>query len=128
MLTSRNIESRQAAIAYLIYGIIYMGGAFVLDANGVSDRPLTMGYIVVGIIMAVGIPLLINKGYTYFNWFIILFMGYRVFELIRLTINDSGKSVDFLGMDISLFAGKIVFALIAAVVAGMILRATLVKD
>ena len=121
---------KEAAIAYLIYGIIYLAGAIYLSQIGLSDRGAmdNGGWIwyAVGALMVVGFPLIIWRGVRWFTLLIASFMLYRVYELTRIAFD---AQQDFLPMpwggDMTRSTGAIIFAVIAVLTMGMLLRAGL---
>ena len=123
-----NKKYQQAAITYFVYGIIYLAGAIYIANAGLTTK--TAGpsgglvYFVMGGLFVLVIPVLIWKGFKWFTRILALFIVYRIYELIRIIINDSGKMVPLPGgSEISLQTGGIIFAIVAAVTCFMLVRA-----
>ena len=121
---------KQAAIAYLIYGVIYLVGAIYLSQAGLSDRG-DMGnggwiWYVVGGLFVVVFPLLIWKEIRWFTLLIAFFMLYRVYELTRIAMDAQPDLIPMpWGGDMTRSTGAIIFAVVAVLTMGMLLRAGL---
>src|SRR3989304_5577504 len=92
-MTPRETRFKQAAWAYLIYGVVYMGGAVYLAGRGIGARGMsgTTGGVIwfaLGALFIVVFPWLISKGargggYLWFTRILALLVAYRAFELGR---------------------------------------------
>lgn len=126
----KNNYYRQAAVAYLIYGIIYLAGAIYLSTLGLSDRGSmeNMGWIwyAVGALMVIGIPYLIWREIRWFTLLIAVFMMYRVYELIRIAMQGQQDLIPMpWGGEMARSTGALIFATVAVLTMGMLLRAGL---
>ncbi len=113
----------QAAIAYLIYGLIYLGGAVYIAGAGLSRRSGLIYFIIGGLFVAI-FPVLIWRGYVWFTRFLAIFMFYRLYELGKIVLRDSDKMVPLpWGGEVSMQAGAAVFWMVAAAACFMLARA-----
>ena len=119
---------RQAAITYLIYGILYLGGATYIAAIGMTrrgfDGPAGYAFFAVGLLFVILFPILIWRGNIWLTRILSILIGYRVFESFRIVLGDSDKMVPLpWGGEISMQAGTGVFLTVALVTMGMLIRA-----
>ena len=124
---------RQAAITYLIYGIIYFSGAAYITAIGMTRRGFEGigGYIFFGIALMflIAFPILIWRENKWFTRILSIVIGYRIFELFRIVFGDSDKMVPVPGgAEISMQVGAGIFLVVALVTMGMLIRAGWQKD
>ena len=85
---------RQAAIAYLVYGLVYLLGAFLAltparqtDFHGV---PWWVFYVL-GFLVAIGFPIMIWKRFVWFTRILAVLPAYRGFVLVkRAILNEAG--------------------------------------
>lgn len=113
----------QAAIAYLIYGVIYLIGAVYIARAGLSQRTGFI-YFIIGGLFVIIFPVLIWRGYTWFTRFLVVFMLYRLYEVGKIVLRDSDKMVPLpWGGEVSMQAGAAVFWVVAAVTCFMLARA-----
>ena len=77
-----------AAVAYLIYGIIYEGFAALRIWQGSSPPGLSSSrmalYLIIGAIVMVVLPWLIYRGYRRFTQIIALLVGLRAIALVAI--------------------------------------------
>jgi hypothetical protein len=128
LLRSANPKYRVAAVAYVVYGVIYMTGAAHLGLTGASSRSAESGswmWYVAGIAFLTTFPLLINRGMKWFCRFLVVFLAYRIYGLV--SIMASPAAADLVGLpligDVSKFAGALLFAIIASLTAAAVARA-----
>jgi len=127
-MASREKQYHQAALTYLLYGLLYWGGGFYLIAQGVSQQS-GIGWFVVGALFILLFPPLIwhgarRKALQWFTRVLSLFVLIRVLGLARIILNDDGQTVP-LPWDgsVSLRLGAALFLVIAAVTCFMLARA-----
>jgi hypothetical protein len=119
---------RQAALTYLIYGLIYWGGGFYLIETGISRQSGVAWFIVGGLFILLFPPLIWHgarrKTLTWFTRLLAVFVLIRVFGLARVILNDEGTAVPLpWGGAMPLAYGAVVFLLIAAGTCYMLARA-----
>ncbi|HLC43295.1 MAG TPA: hypothetical protein VJO34_16925 [Methylomirabilota bacterium] len=95
-MTPRDSKFRQAAWTYLLYGLIYMGGAVYLAGQGIgpqgmSGRSAALVWFVFGALFILVFPWLIAKGargvgYLWFTRLLTLAVAYRAFEVGRIAL------------------------------------------
>lgn len=77
-----------AAVAYLIYGIVYEGFAVLRIWQGSSPPGLSLSrvalYLITGAIIMVVLPWLIYRGYRRFTQIIALLVGLRAIALVAI--------------------------------------------
>ena len=127
-MATQNEKYKQAALTYLIYGIIYLAGAIVIAQSGVSAKTMRpnsgLVYFIIGALVVIGFPLLISKRYKWFTRILALLVLYKVYEIVKVLINDIGKSVPLpWGGEISMFTGGVIFLVLAAITCVMLARA-----
>ncbi|MEX0821130.1 MAG: hypothetical protein WD021_03205 [Rhodothermales bacterium] len=87
---------RQAAAAYLIYGILYLFGALYMAQTGASERAMGPGsvwWFLLGGAMVVALPVLIWKEYTWLTRVLAVLVGVRVVGLGRLLVRGEWDAV-----------------------------------
>jgi hypothetical protein len=133
-MTPRETRFKQAAWAYLIYGVVYMGGAVYLAGRGIGARGMsgTTGGVIwfaLGALFIVVFPWLISKGargagYLWFTRILALLVAYRAFELGRVALAPRLTSVPLPGGgEIPMALGAWVFFVITLVTMLMLARA-----
>ena len=111
-----------AAIAYLVYGLIYLGGAMYLGRIGKGPDGTVWWYLI-GAAMAVGFPYLIWRRFTWVTRVLAILLLVRVVGLGRI-VARSGDSVALpWGGEIEMAHGAIAFLLIALVTSILLARA-----
>lgn len=119
---------QQAALAYLVYGLIYWTGGLYLVAQGVAERS-GVAWFVIGALFVLTFPPLIWsgarwKGLQWFTRLLAVLVLIRVFGLARVIIGDAGQIVPTpWGGEVPLVYGAAVFLLIAAATCLMLARA-----
>ncbi|GIV60151.1 hypothetical protein GQ464_003065 [Rhodocaloribacter litoris] len=122
-MSASRTKYRQAAIAYLIYGLIYLSGAVYLMETGMTTRSGAIFYGL-GVLFILVIPPLIWKGIRWFTRLIAFLLAFRIAGLIRLMLNDEGEVVPLpWGGELPMLYGTAVFALVATVTCTMLVRA-----
>ncbi|MBI4639747.1 MAG: hypothetical protein HY731_03585 [Candidatus Tectomicrobia bacterium] len=139
---------RQAALTYLIYGLIYMGGAIYITWIGAAARAMREGayiWFALGSLLIVIFPWLIAKRWeiairTYpeemrtrervvfsQKWFaclLALLLLVRIWGLIKVMIESGSHRVPMpWGAELPLIYGAIGFLIITALTCYMLLRA-----
>ena len=128
LLRSANAKYRVAAWIYLVYGIIYMAGATHLGLTGASSRAAASGswlWYVVGSLILLSFPLLINRGAKWFCRVLVIFLCYRIYGLVDIMASPAAVdmvAVPILG-EVSKFVGAVLFAVMAAITASAVARA-----
>jgi hypothetical protein len=120
---------RDAAVAYFVYGVVYLIGAGHLGLTGASSRTAESGawvWYAVGIVILVTFPWLIARGYVWFTRLIALHLGVRIYGLFLIAAGPTGhEPLELLGgASVSKTVGAIAFASVAAVAAAFLIRAS----
>lgn len=118
----------QAAITYLIYGLIYWGGGLYLIETGLSQQSGTAWFIIGALFILLFPPLIWNGARSnILKWFtrlLAVFLVVRLAGLVRVILNDAGAPAPLpWGGEIPLVYGTVVFLLVAAVACWMLARA-----
>lgn len=123
---------RDAARAYLVYGIVYWVGGVWLAFQGVGVRGELAGrgmmWIVLGLVFVVGIPYLLRRPRPWFERWIIgrrdfariltLFMVVRAWAVLRVVLRPETATVAApWGGEITFRAGAAVFFMVTVVAA-----------
>ena len=105
-MTTSDEKFKQAAWAYFVYGIIYMGGAVYLASQGIgprgmSGRSSSLVWFSLGALFILVFPWLISRGtkgagYLWFTRILTLLVAYRAFEVGRIALK-SGPSMPAIG-------------------------------
>jgi hypothetical protein len=121
---------RDAARAYLVYGIVYWVGGVYLALHGVGVRgEMTgagVGFIVLGLVFVVAIPYLLRRPRAWFERWVLgrrdfarilaLFMALRAWHVLRVVLRPETASVAApWGGEITFRAGAAVFFLVTVV-------------
>jgi hypothetical protein len=113
----------QAAIGYLVYGLIYLAGAVYLGRLGRGPGGTVWWYLV-GAAMAVGFPWLIWKRFMWVTRTLAVLVLARVIGLARVAVRADAEPVPLpWGGEIATPLGAIVFLLIAATTGMLLARA-----
>ena len=113
----------QAAIGYLVYGVIYLAGAIYLGRIG-RGPDATVWWYVIGAAMALGFPYLIWKRFTWMTRILAVLVLVRVVGLIRVAVRAGTAPVPLpWGGEIATSHGAIVFMLIAVTTCILLARA-----
>src|SRR5919108_857219 len=103
----------QAAIGYLVYGVIYLAGAIHLGRIGKGPDGSVWWYLI-GAAMAFGSPYLIWKQFKWVTRILAVLVFVRVVGLVRIAVRAGTDPVPLpWGGEIATSDGAIVFMLIA---------------
>ena len=121
---------RDAARAYLGYGIVYWVGGVYLAFHGVGVRgemaSASVGWIVLGLVFVIAIPYLLRRPRAWFERWVLgrrdfariltLFMAIRAWHVLRVALRPETATVAApWGGDITFRAGAAVFFLVTVV-------------
>jgi hypothetical protein len=113
----------QAAIGYLVYGLIYLVGALYLGRIGQGPDGTVLWYLT-GAGMALGFPYLIWKRFKWMTRVLALLVLVRVIGLLRIAVRAESDPVPLpWGSEIATWHGAIVFMLIAVLTCILLARA-----
>lgn len=113
----------QAAVGYLVYGVIYLTGAIYLGWIG-KGPDATVWWYVVGAAIAFGFPYLIWKRFKWVTRILAVLVIVRVIGLVRIAVRPGTESVPLpWGAEIAASQGAILFMLIALTTALLLARA-----
>lgn len=114
---------QQAAIGYLIYGLLYLAGAIYLGRIGMGPGG-TVWWYVLGAVMAFGLPYLVWRRYTWVTRILALLVLVRVVGLVRIAVRPGPDPVPLpWGGEVAMSHGAIAFALVALVTCVLLARA-----
>ena len=121
-----NLRARkynQAAVGYLVYGVIYLAGAIYLGRIGKGPDGMVWWYVI-GAAMAFGFPWLIWKRFKWVTRILAVLVFVRVIGLVRVAIRAGTEAVPLpWGGEIALSHGAIGFMLIAITTCILLARA-----
>ena len=113
----------QAAIGYLIYGVIYLAGAIYLGRIGQGPDGTVWWYLI-GAAMAFGFPYLIWKRLKWVTRILAVLVLLRVIGLARIAMRDGTEPVPLpWEVEIATSHGAIVFMIIAVLTCILLVRA-----
>ena len=113
----------QAAIGYLVYGVIYLAGAIYLGRIGKGPDGTVWWYLI-GAAMAFGFPCLIWKRFKWVTRILAVLVLVRVIGLVRIAVRAGAEPVPLpWGGEIATSHGAIVFMLIAVTTCILLARA-----
>jgi hypothetical protein len=113
----------QAAIGYLAYGVIYLGGAIYLGRMGKGPDGMVWWYVI-GAAMAVGFPWLIWKQFRWVTRILAVLILVRVIGLARIAVRSDTELVPLpWGGEIATSHGAIGFMLVAVATCILLARA-----
>jgi len=134
-----NDRFRLAANAYLAYGVVYWVGGVWLALHGVGvrgGRMMQAGlvWIVLGLVLVVGIPLLLRRPRAWFERWVLsrrdfariitLLMAVRAFEVLRVALRPESAAVAApWGGEVSFRAGAAVFFVVTLAALALVARA-----
>lgn len=122
-VATRVEKYHQAAVAYFIYGVIYLSGAVYLAEAGVVERSGWVWFLV-GLGFVLVLPPLIWRGFTWFVRVLAVLVLLRIAGLIRVIAADDGATVPLPGgTPLPMAVGAVVFLLVAAATCAMLVRA-----
>jgi hypothetical protein len=127
---------RDAAWAYLVYGVVYWLGGLALAGAGLGPRGMERGRIawfVVGALFVVVFPWLLRRERRWFDrWilsrrdfarFLTVLVALRAVEVARIARAPRVETVEFLGLAVPMQAGAWAFVLVTAATAVLLARA-----
>ena len=113
----------QAAIGYLVYGLIYLAGAIYLGRIGKGPSG-TVWWYVIGAAMAFGFPYLIWKRFKWVTRILAVLVLVRVIGLVRIAARTGTEPVPLpWGGEIATSQGAFIFGLIAITTCILLARA-----
>ena len=116
-------QYNQAAIGYLVYGVIYLVGAIYLGQIGRGPGGTVWWYLI-GAAMAFGFPCLIWKRFKWVTRILAVLVLVRVVGLVRIAVRAGTEPVPLpWGGEIATSHGAIVFTLIAVTTCILLARA-----
>jgi hypothetical protein len=135
-MATRDERYRQAAWAYVVYGVVYWLGGLVLATAGLGPRGMERGgtaWFVVGALFVVVIPWLLVRERGWFARWVLsrrdfarvltLLVVLRAVEVGRIAWRSSALTVAALGVEVPMSVGAWVFCLLTVVTALMLGRA-----
>ena len=127
-MAARQEKFRQAALSYLIYGCLYLGGAIYVAVTGIVGRAMTTRsgviWFGVGAILVVLFPWLISKGYVWLTRILFFLVLFRAIGVARVMIKPTIPAVPLPGgIEISMRAGAFLFLLVTLGTSYMLARA-----
>jgi hypothetical protein len=121
-----NLQERkysQAAVGYLVYGLIYLAGAIYLGRIG-KGPDASVWWYVAGAAIAFGLPYLIWKRFKWMTRVLAVLVFVRVVGLVRIAARAEPDPVPLpWGGEIATSHGALVFMLIAALACILLARA-----
>lgn len=122
-MATREQRYRQAAVAYLVYGLIYLGGAVYLAAIDAVARS-GWAWFAVGAAFILVLPPLIWFQYKWVTRLLAILVGVRIVGLVRTSFSLKNETVRLpWGGDIRMQYGAVVFLVVAIATAVMLGRA-----
>ncbi len=127
-MASKGEKYRQAAIAYFIYGLIYLAGAIYVTQVGVAERARevgAVGWFLLGGLFVIAFPWLIFKGFKWFTRALVLLLLIRIGGLMKVIAGPAGgKPVPMPGgWEMPMAVGAAIFLLVTAATCYMLARA-----
>jgi hypothetical protein len=134
---------RDAARAYLVYGIVYWIGGVWLAFQGVGVRGDAAGrglvWLVLGLIFVVGIPYLLRRPRPWFERWILgrrdfariltVFMAIRAWAVLRVALRPETASVAApWGGEITFRVGALVFLVVTLAALAFVVRAAIARS
>ena len=127
-MATRQEKFQQAALSYLIYGCLYLGGAIYVAVTGIVGRAITTRsgviWFGVGAILVVLFPWFISKGYVWFTRILFFLVLFRAVGVARVMIKPTIPAVPLPGgIEISMRVGASIFLLVTLGTSYMLARA-----
>ncbi len=127
-MATRQEKFRQAALSYLIYGCLYLGGAIYVAVTGIVGRAMTTRsgviWFGVGAILVVLFPWFISRGYVWFTRLLVFLVLLRAVGVSRVMIKPTIPAVPLPGgIELSMRAGAFLFLLVTLGTSYMLARA-----
>ena len=127
---------RQAAWAYVAYGIVYWLGGLALAQSGLGPRGMERGgaaWFVVGALFVIVFPWLLVRPRGWFDRWVLsrrdfariltLLVALRAIEVARIARTPRAETVPVLGVQVPMALGAWAFCALTAVTAAMLARA-----
>jgi hypothetical protein len=95
-MTAREVKFQQAAWAYAVYGVCYLGGALYLAAMGIAPRPLRSGdwvWFAMGTLIVILFPYLLWRGFKWFARVLVFLMAFRAWEVGKIALAPGIEAV-----------------------------------
>lgn len=122
-MESTKKKYHRAAIAYFLYGLVYLSGAVYLAVMDVVARS-GWAWFVVGLVFILVLPPLIWYEYKWVTRILSILVGLRVLGLGRTILTGDAESVPMPGgWQMPIRYGAIIFLFVAAGTAYMLARA-----
>lgn len=122
-MATRTQRYHQAAITYLIYGLIYLSGAVYLAETDVVARSGLVWFLV-GLVFVLVLPPLIWKEFKWVTRILAVLVFVRVAGLVRVIASHAGETVPLPGGPVlSMQYGAAAFLVVAVVTGAMLIRA-----
>jgi hypothetical protein len=120
---------QHAALAYLVYGVIYMAGAGHLGMTGATSRASESGawvWYMTGAVFVLVFPFLISRGLMWFTRVLALLVCFRVYGLLTVAAGPTaGEDLQLIGdLTVTKSLGAITFAAVALVTVFFLARAS----
>jgi hypothetical protein len=139
VLSKRNLSRdeaqryQHAAIAYLVYGIIYMAGAGHLGMTGATSRASESGawvWYMTGTVFVLVFPWLISRGLKWFTRILALLVCVRIYGLVTVAAGPTaGENLELIGdLTVTKSLGAITFAAVAVVTVAFLVRASILGE
>jgi hypothetical protein len=123
---ARDLSARkytQAAIGYLVYGVMYLAGAIYLGLIGRGPGGAVWWYVI-GAAMAFGFPYLIWQRFKWLTRILSVLVLVRVGGLIRIAVRADAAPVPLpWGGEVATSHGAIIFMLVAVTTCILLARA-----
>lgn len=123
------LRYRHAAVAYLLYGIIYMMGAGHLGMTGATSRASESGawvWYMIGALLVLLFPWLISRGFMWFTRALAFMVCIRIYGLLILAAGPTAaEDLELIGdLTVTKSTGAITFAAVAFVTVMFLVRAS----
>ena len=105
---------QQAAVVYLVYGLVYLGGASYLASIGRATRGSPALWLAVGSVFVLLFPVLIWRGFKWVTRLLSILLGIRVLGLAKVLVASPKVWVPLPGgLQLPQRAGVFAFLLVA---------------
>ena len=121
-MATQTQKYQQAAVTYLIYGLIYLGGAVYLAEVDVVARSGWVWFLV-GVVFLLVLPPLIWKGFKWVTRILAVLIFVRVIGLLRVIVTNSETVPVPWGGTMRMAYGAVVFLVVAVAAGVMLVRA-----
>lgn len=122
-MPTRTEKYHQAALTYLVYGLLYLSGAVYLARMDVVARS-GWAWFLIGMLFVLVLPPLIWYEFKWVTRLLAVLVFVRVAGLGRTIVTGEGEFVPVPGGGkLPMRYGAVIFLLIAAITGGMLVRA-----